>query len=301
MGSPLRISSVDQVHQFFELEKPKHPLVSVLPITDKMVNYEYEGSYLFDLYQISLKKGVDGSIAYGRNSYDFHEGTMVFTQPDQIMSFENKEDYSGASGWTLIFHPDLIRKSALARKIDQYSFFSYDVNEALHLSEEEQKELTILVQKIEREYSANIDRHSQELIVSIIGLILDYCLRFYDRQFYTRQNLNQDLATKFERLLSDYYSSEKPLELGVPTVRYCGESLNMSPHYLSDLLRKTTGRSAQEHIYFYVIEKAKTNLLTSREPVSQIAYDLGFNYPNHFSKLFKSKTGFSPMEFRSQN
>ena len=242
---------------------------------------------------------MSGTWTYGRNNYDFQEGTLVFTKPNQSLKIENQEYLKGSSGWTLIFHPDLIRKSELGKKITQYSFFSYEVNEALHLSNEEQQSITEIVEKVQKEYSQNIDRHSQELIVSNIKLVLDYCTRYYDRQFYTRSNLNQDLVVKFENLLQDYFNSSKPLELGVPTVKYCGAELNMSGHYLSDMLKKETGRSAHDHIHFYVIDQAKTRLLGSDDSISKIAYDLGFEYPNHFSKLFKSKTGMSPGQYRS--
>ena len=302
MSEKIRIHSVSQVHKFYGYEKPKHPLVTVLPINDEMTNYDYgDATYVFDLYHISLKLGISGSMVYGRNSYDFEEGTMVFMQPDQAIKVDNSEDLKGSSGWTLIFHPDLIRKSELGKVIDKYSFFSYGVHEALHLSDEEQQSLTALVQKIEKEYNQNIDRHSQELIVSNIKLLLDYCTRYYDRQFYTRTNFNQDFVAKFEALLKDYYNSDKPTELGVPTVKYCGDALNMSSHYLSDMLRKETGKSAQEHIYSQVINKAKTRLLNSTDRVGQIAYSLGFDYPQHFSKLFKAKTGMTPMEYRQLN
>lgn len=293
---------MNEVHKFYGLGKPKHPLVTILPITDEMTNHDYgDATYVLDLYDISLKKGIAGSITYGRNSYDFQEGTMVFVKPDQSVKIESGEDYSNSSGWTLIFHPDLIRKSELGKVIDQYSFFSYEVNEALHLSEDEQLTLTDLAQKIEREYSQNIDRHSQELMVSNIKLMLDYCTRYYDRQFYTRTNLNKDFVTRFEALLRDYYRSGKPMEMGILTVNYCGAALNMSAHYLSDLLKKETGRSAQDHIHHFLIERAKTRLLGTDEPISQVAFSLGFEYPNHFSKLFKSRTGMSPAAYRSKN
>lgn len=301
-GKSLRISSVSQVHEFFGYGKPRHPLVSVLPITDEMTNFDYgDITYMFDLYQISLKLGISGSISYGRNTYDFQEGTMVFTQPGQSLKIETGEDYAGSSGWTLIFHPDLLRKSELGKSMEKYSFFAYGVSEALHLSDEEQVTLTEQVRKIEKEYQQNIDRHSQELILSNIKLILDYCRRYYDRQFYTRTNLNQDYVSKFEGLLREYYQSEKPLELGVPTVKYCGTALGMSPHYLSDLLRKETGRSAMDHIHYFLIERAKTQLLSTQDSISQVAYSLGFEYPNHFGKLFKSRTGMSPGQFRKAN
>lgn len=300
MSDIVPIQSVGQIHEFFGYPAPPNPLVSVLPITDAMTNFEYgDFTYLFDVYQISLKQGIRGSMIYGRNSYDFQEGTMVFTKPGQSLKIENGDDYKGSSGWTLIFHPDLIRKSPLGQVINNYSFFSYAVSEALHLSSQEQVALTGLVRKIEHEYTEKTDRHSQELINSNIKLLLDYCVRYYDRQFATRTRFNKDFVTRFEDLLIDYFESDKPLESGLPTVTYCGEALNLSPNYLSDLLRKETGKSAQDHIYRALIERAKNRLLGSEESVSQIAYSLGFKYPTHFSKLFKSKTGLTPGAFRS--
>jgi AraC-like DNA-binding protein len=302
MKNIIRIKTISQVHDFFGLEKPMHPLVSVIPIDEKITGIDYgDASYVFDFYHISLKIGITGTLTYGRNSYDFQEGTMVFIKPNQSVKVNRNEGVEEGSGWTLIFHPDLIRKSELGKTIDNYSFFSYDVHEALHLSEEERNSLTMIVKKIEKEYNQNIDRHSQELIIANIELILKYCTRYYDRQFYTRTNINKDSVSKFENLLKDYYNSENPLTLGVPTVKHCATELNMSAHYLSDMLRKETGKSAQEHIYNFLINKAKTKLLGSTESVSQIAYELGFEYPQHFSKLFKSKTGLSPAKYRDMN
>ena len=302
MKDIIRIETVSQIHDFYGLEKPRHPLVSVLPINDHITNFDYgDISYALNVYQISLKLGIHGSLTYGRNSYDFQEGTMVFTKPNQVLKVEDNETMSGSSGWTLVFHPDLIRKSELGKTIEQYSFFSYGVHEALHVSEKERFSLTELVNKIKEEYDQNIDRHSQKLIISNIELLLDYCTRYYDRQFYTRTNLNKDIVTRFEDLLKNYYQSEQPLESGMLTVKRSGSELNMSSHYLSDLLKKETGKSAQEHIYEYVIARAKTLLLSSTEPIGQIAYSLGFEYSQHFSKLFKSKTGMSPGVYRNMN
>ncbi|MCT4644410.1 MAG: helix-turn-helix domain-containing protein [Carboxylicivirga sp.] len=293
----VEINTITQIHDAIGIAKPKHPLVSVIPIKH-LSDYDYgDFTYVMNLYHISLKTGISGEITYGRNSYDFQEGTMVFSKPQQSMAYgENKTTEEG--GWSLFFHPDLIRKSELGKTIDQYNFFSYDAFEALHLSEDERESLTDLIRKIEKEYSQNIDQHSQELIIANIELILKYCARYYDRQFYTRTNINKDSASQFEQLLKVYYNSDKPLNMGVPTVKYCAEQLNMSSHYLSDMLRKETGKSAQEHIYNFLINKAKTKLLASSDTVSQIAYELGFDYPQHFSKLFKSKAGNSPAEYR---
>ena len=302
MGDTIRINKVSQIHDFLGLEGPRHPLITVLPIDERMVTANYGNTtFVMDLFQISLKKGIEGNISYGRNSYDFHDGTMVFTKPDQSMKFSTQEDFSNVSGWTVIFHPDLIRKSELGKLIHKYDFFSYEISEALHVSNEEQMVLTELIKKIKREYEYIIDGHSQELIVSNIKLILDYCTRYYDRQFYTRTNQNKDFVTKFESLLRDYFTTSRPLEEGVPSVKFFGVEMNMSSHYLSDLLKKETGRSAQDHIYHFLIDRAKTQLLNTEESISQVAYSLGFEYPNHFSKLFKSKTGMTPAEFRTTN
>jgi AraC-like DNA-binding protein len=208
---------------------------------------------------------------------------------------------AGDKGWTLAFHPDLIRKSKLADKINHYSFFNYEVNEALHLSEDERKTIEELLDKIEKEYSQNIDKHSQNLIISNIELLLDYCTRFYDRQFYTRTNINVDFVSKFEKLLKAYYETHMVDEIGLPNVQYLAKKLNFSSNYLSDLLKKETGKTAQEHIHLYVINRAKNSLLNSKSSISEIGYALGFEYPQHFSSLFKSKTGMSPSEYRNLN
>ena len=302
MSTIVKLDTISQVHDALNLEKPRHPLVSVLPIDERIANFDYgDATYVFGFYQVSLKAGIKGSITYGRNSYDFQEGSMVFSKPGQALQFRDNERVAGETGWTLLFHPDLIRRSELGRTIETYSFFSYDTHEALHLSDDEKRTMGELAEKIDREYRQNIDRHTQNLIVANIKLILEYCTRFYDRQFYVRTNLNKDTITRFEALLRDYYEEELSLDNGVPTVAYCGEQLNMSAHYLSDLLKKETGANAQQHIHQFIIERAKTQLLNSNEQVSQIAYGLGFEYPQHFSKLFKAKTGMSPLDYRKRN
>ncbi len=302
MSEIIRVNTISQVQEFFGLDKPKHPLVTVYEHKNLTQNKDFIGKTIaFDLYQVTFKMCSVGSFGYGRNTYDFQEGTLVFMQPGQVFTIHEweKEDVEG--GWSLLFHPDLIRKSELGINIDNYNFFSYDVHEALHLSDDEKKTIAELIDKIKKEYNQNIDKHSQKLIISNIELILDYCTRFYDRQFYTRTNMNKDAVSKFEQLLKNYYSSDLPLEQGLPTVKYCGNELNMSPNYLSDMLKKETGRNAQEHVHHYIVDKAKTILLSSTETISQIAYGLGFEYPQHFSKVFKKKTGMSPAEYRNLN
>ena len=304
MKEIIKLNTISETHHFLGLDKPKHPLISVLRIGDLIKDFKVDNvKYALNLYQISLKDNCPFTIVnYGRNSYDYQEGTMVFTAPNQVLEFKKEAVPEVDKGWTLVFHPDLIRKSELGKKIENYSFFAYASNEALHLSDEERKTVTEIVEKIEKEFSNNIDAHSQMLIISNLELLLNYCVRFYDRQFYTRTNLNQDIVSQFEQLLKNYYKQEKQLELGIPSVQYCGEAMNMSPKYLSDLLRKETGQSTQDHIHQYIIEKAKNRLLNSNESASEIAYDLGFEYPQYFSKIFKKKTTMSPNEFRqSQN
>ncbi|MDC8004318.1 helix-turn-helix domain-containing protein [Aureisphaera galaxeae] len=302
MDEIYNIESIEQIHQLLGLGEVKHPLVSVVHMKNFPKETDFEGmKFSSELYMISLKDGVEGSIQYGRSSYDFSDGTMIFTKPHQVIYGTTENICHDSKGWLLLFHPDLIRKSELGRTISQYSFFDYEVNEALHLSEEEQQIVTDLVLKIEREYQQNIDKHSQKLIVSNIELLLGYSTRYYDRQFYVRTNLHQDHISEFESLLRHYFNSNKPTELGLPSVKYCGEQLNMSPNYLSDLLKKETGKSAKDHINGYVVNRAKNKLLGTTDSISAIAYDLGFEYPQHFSKLFKSKTGVSPAQYRSQN
>ena len=300
MKEIIKINTISEAHSFLGMEPPKHPLISVLRVSEELKYMDIDNiKYSLGLYQINLKDNCPLSIVnYGRNSYDYQEGTMVFVAPNQVLEFTKSDTTKKDKGWSLVFHPDLIRKSELGKKINNYSFFSYASNEALHLSIDERKTITEIVEKIEKEYSNNIDAHSQTLINSNLELLLNYCIRFYDRQFYTRTNLNKDIVSEFEQLLNSYYNSDKPSSIGIPTVQYCGEALNKSPKYLSDLLRKETGRGTLDHIHQFIIEKAKTRLLNSNSSVSEISYDLGFEYPQYFSKIFKKKTKMSPSEFR---
>lgn len=298
------INSISQAHQAMGLPAPKHPLVSVVQTKDFDTTLNFNGVKIINnLYQVTLKQLGCGNLMYGKNTYDYEQGTLVFTAPGQVTVFEGEmpSENDADTGWILAFHPDLIRKSGLADKMNHYSFFNYEVNEALHLSEEELATIEDLLDKIMREYSQNLDKHSQNLIISNIELLLDYCTRFYDRQFYTRTNLNLDYVSKFEKLLKGYYEQNLLEEKGLPTVKQMAAALNFSSNYLSDLLKKETGKTAQEHIHLFVIEKAKNKLLNSSHSISEIGYALGFEYPQHFSNLFKSKTGMSPSEFRNLN
>ncbi len=296
------IESISDMHKVFGLPKPKHPLVSIINFKGAEIEPEFHNLRCsFGMYCITHKNETEGSMRYGRSSYDFQEGSMLFIKPGQVLSYDGHRSSAEDPGWALLFHPDLIRRSELGKSIDEYSFFSYDISEALHISDEEKGALREILEKIETEYQQNIDRHSQKLIVSNIELMLDYCTRYYDRQFYTRTNINKDVLAKFESLLKEYYSNENQLELGLPNVSYCGRELSMSPKYLSDLLKKETGKSAKNHIDDFLINKAKNQLLNSSDSVSEIAYGLGFEYSQHFSKLFKVKTGISPGSFRNVN
>ena len=300
MSDIVRLDSISEAHKLMGVDKPRHPLISVFHHTPQMHMSFQDIRITGNLYLISMKEGT-GSLGYGRHNYDFEEGTMTFISPGQVISGVEGEPVNDDRGWSIIFHPDLIRKTALGKSIDTFSFFNYEVNEALHLSDREKKSLFELVSKIEEEINLNTDKHTQALIVSNLELILNYCTRFYDRQFYTRTDHNKDVVSRFETFLKEYFNEARQLELGVPSVAYCSGQMNMSPSYFSDLLKKETGRNAQDHIHTYIIERAKTILLNSTESVSQVAYELGFEYSQHFSTLFKSKTGMSPKEYRSLN
>ncbi len=306
MQHTVEVNKISQMHQMGGLAKPKHQLVSVIHNRDIMTISSLQGVRVVShLYIVIFKSSSTcSSFSYGRNSYDYEDGTLVFTAPGQVMEFTSDEtgsEFIDPDGWSLIFHPNIFRKSDLSEKINKYSFFHYDSNEALHLSDDERISIEDLLNKIVQEYSQKIDQHSQHLIVSNIELFLDYCLRYYDRQFFSRTNLNNDTISKFERLLINYYETEQAYQKGVPSVEYCAKQLNFSPNYLSDLLKKETGKSTLEHIHFFLIERAKNSLLNSTDTISGIAYSLGYEYPQRFSNFFKSKTGMSPKEYRFLN
>ncbi|MBL4648813.1 MAG: helix-turn-helix transcriptional regulator [Aureispira sp.] len=301
MSDFFHVKSVTEVHDLFGLEKPLHPLITIIrgwPAID----FDFSNIKMtFDLYLISLKGNVSGAFKYGRSSYDYEEGTLAFLAPNQVLTFDGADKSLDEGGWSIIFHPDLIRKSELGKTMKNYSFFDYDVNEALHVAEKEKQMLATLVQLIETELEQNIDKHSQELMIVNLESILKYCRRYYDRQFYTRTNQSKDLVLRFEAYLETYFTTSNLVEMGLPTVTQCGKALHLSGSYLSDLLKLETGKSAKDHIHSYIIEKAKTLLLNSNTSVGHIAYELGFEYPQHFSKLFKSKTGTNPSEYRNLN
>ncbi len=304
MKQIIDIDSITRMHQIMRLKSPDHPLISVTLSKDFAAEMMVpEGKYRLNLYMISLKTRCDADFKYGRNSLDFEEGTLTFSAPGQVFDFEESliENQNSDEGWTIIFHPDFIRNTTLSKSITTYSFFDYEVYEALHVSDKEKRILFEFVRNIKTEIKENMDKHSQELIAINLESLLKYSNRYYDRQFYTRTNLNKGYLVRFEKYLKEYFASDQLVNAGLPTVQQCGEALNMSGYYLSDLLKIETGKSTKEHITLYMIEQAKTKLLGSNLSVSEIAFDFGFEYPQHFSKLFKSKTGYSPSEYRNMN
>lgn len=294
-----RINKIDSVAQFNKDrgQKTLHPLASVL---DQTVSTPIkEARYISGLYLVLLKDVKCGELKYGRNQYDYEEGTLVFIAPGQVFGFEDTGKMIQPTGWALAFHPDLIRGTHLGRHINEYSFFSYDVNEALHISEEERGILLDCFNKIRYELVHAIDKHSRTLIVSNIELFLNYCIRFYDRQFITREDIHKDILVRFESLLNDYFQSNKPQIVGLPSVAWFAEQVSLSPKYFGDLVKKETGKSAQEYIHLKLIHIAKEKIFDPGKSVSQVAYELGFKYPSHFTRLFKQHTGISPNEYRN--
>jgi AraC-like DNA-binding protein len=293
--------SITEIRSVFRLSKSTHPLITILDTQKLAYGEETVGRrFSSDLYCIALKDSSCG-IDYGRNSYDFDDGVLIFTAPKQVITVTKPQELNQVKGWMLYFHPDLIRNTLLGSKIDSHTFFNYEVNEALHLSENEQNTLNQIVQLIQEEIKERIDNHSQPVLVSNIELLLNYSKRFYERQFNTRSATNIDIVSKVERLLKDYYSDNQLIEKGQPIIQYLADHCHLSASYLSDLLTKETGRSAKDHINDFLVDKAKRLLLSSTDSISGIAFTLGFNYPHYFGRLFKQKTGKTPKEFRQLN
>lgn len=299
----IHIKSIDEVYRFIGKPNSSHPLITVIRNWPKTNHDLSQIKFSSDLYYITLKREVKGAFEYGRSSYDYQEGTLLFIGPGQVVTFSSPHAAADSSdGWTILFHPDLIRKTELGKHMHSFTFFQYESNEALHLSDKEKNFLNALVTNLEQEVNQSLfDKHSQEIIVQHLQTILSYSNRFYDRQFYVRTSLNKDIVTNFEGFLQRYFTSIELSEKGLPTLKRCGDELNLSGAYLSDLLKAETGKSAKDHIYKYLIESAKTSLLNSNKSISEIAYSFGFEYPQNFTKLFKSKTGISPSEYRNLN
>ncbi len=297
---PLRIKSISQYHQVMGLPKPEHPLISLIRMDAvKRVPDNDSISLVFDFYSISLKRNFNAKIKYGQQEYDFDEGVMFFMSPGQVFGIEvEKGKALKRSGWLLLVHPDFLWNTALAKKIKQYEYFSYSVHEALYLSEKEEATIISILKNIEQEYHSNIDKFSQDVIIAQMELLLTYGERFYQRQFITRKITNHKILDTLEELLTGYFNSDALAEKGLPTVQYIADALHVSPNYLSGLLKTLTGQSTQQHIHDKLIEKAKEKLSTTTLSVSEIAYELGFEHSQSFSKLFKSKINLSPLEFR---
>jgi len=298
MGNIVRFDTISQYNAANNNET-MHPLVSVVDLSKADPRHNRRANYGF--YTVFLKEIKCGDLKYGCNYYDYEEGTLVFVGPGQVVGVENNGEYYQPKGQALIFHADLIKGTALGRHINEYSFFSYDVHEALHLSEAERKIIVDCLSKIKFELEHAIDKHSKTLIVSNIELFLNYCARFYDRQFITRDHVHKGILERFENLLDSYFGSDKPQTIGLPSVSYCADQLNLSANYFGDLIKKETGKSAQEYIQSKVIDVAKEKIFDTSKSLSEIAYGLGFKYPQHFTRLFKQRVGYSPNEYRTLN
>jgi AraC family transcriptional activator of pobA len=295
-----RIKTISEYHQVMGLPKPEHPLISVINF-ETLKNLPYNGSVslVFDFYSISLKRNFNAKFKYGQQEYDFDEGIMFFISPGQVFGIElNKGEELKHSGWMLLIHPDFLWHTPLAKVIKQYEYFNYSVHEALFLSEKEETTIIGMMHNMEQEYRSNIDKFSQNIIIAQLELLLSYAERFYHRQFITRKIMNHKILSRLEDILTEYFSSDKLSKKGLPTVQYIAEALNVSPNYLSGSLKTLTGQSTQQHIHDKLMERAKERLSTTGLSVSEIAYELGFEHPQSFSKLFKTKTNLSPLEFR---
>jgi AraC-like DNA-binding protein len=298
MEEIINMQTIDQYNKFYDVET-LHPLVSVIDFSK--AKRQAPGHYLFNMgfYTIFLKELKCGDMRYGRKYYDYQEGTLVCIAPGQVYGFENVNADVQPKALGLLFHPDLIRGTQLGQAIKNYSFFSYESNEALHLSEQEKQIIKECFGKISYELQHAIDKHSKRLITTTIELLLDYCMRFYDRQFITRENENRDILVKFEKLIDEYFQNELAQENGLPTVKYFADKVFLSPNYFGDLVKKETGKSAKEYIQLKIISIAKDKILETDKTMSQIAYELGFQYPQHFSRLFKKIVGKSPNEYKA--
>ncbi len=275
-----------------------HPLVSVIDLSKAKPMRHMR--HTFSFYTVYLKEVKCGDLIYGRQYYDYQEGTVVCLAPGQVIGIEDNGETFQPKGWALCFHPDLIRGTSLGSHIKEYTYFSYEVNEALHLSLEERGIFVDCLNKISHELEHAIDRLSKRLIATNIELLLDYCLRFYERQFITRENVNTDILTRFEALLDNYFESNRAKAEGLPTVKWCASELCLSSNYFGDLIKKETGKTAQEHIQLKLIGLAKEMVLNPERSISEIAYELGFQYPQHFTRLFKKVTGMPPNDYRQQ-
>jgi AraC family transcriptional regulator, transcriptional activator of pobA len=294
------IVKLDSVAQYNNIRgvPTLHPLITVIDLSQAQPMPA--ATFNFGLYAVYLKELKCGELKYGRSHYDYQEGTLVFIGPGQVMGVEPNATTFAAKGWALLFHPDFIKGTSLGKSIHNYSFFSYDVNEALHLSEKERQIVLECFSKINYELQQSIDKHSKTLIASNLELFFNYCTRFYDRQFLTRDDVHKGITERFERLLNDYYSGDTPMQEGLPSVAGFAAQLNLSANYFGDLIKKETGASAQDYIQAKLIDIAKERIFDTTKTISEVAYELGFKYPSHFTRLFKQRVGKSPNEYRSK-
>lgn len=300
MQKTFNFNSISEFHAFCNLPGPEHPLISLIDYSK--VTYpvnDNELKWIQHFYSVGLKRNINAKFNYGQQPYDFNSGVLTFVSPLQFLSLEMKPDVIvEPTGWLLLIHPDFLWGTFLAKKIKSYDFFQYSVNEALFLSDKEENVIADILRNIEREYQANIDKFSQNIIVTQLDLLLNYSERFYQRQFLTRKKSSHQILEKLESLLDDCFNSDKLVNEGLPTAQFIAESLHLSPNYLGSLLKALTGQSTQQHIHNKLIEKAKEKLSTTGASISEIAYDLGFEHPQSFSKLFKNRTALSPLDFR---
>lgn len=297
-GKPFRIKTITDYHKVRGLQKPEHPLISVINLESNKPTKRDHDTFILDFYSISIKRASNIKYRYGQQEYDFNEGVMFFMAPKQVFGIDPNQNSVHPTGWILLIHPDFLWNTSLANSIHKYEFFDYSVNEALFLSDKEEATINDIIGNIQNEYKSNIDKFSQGIIISQIETLLNYAERFYQRQFITRNISNHRVLDKLEKLLDDYFNNEELISKGLPSVQYISEHLNMSPGYLRGLLKVLTGQNTQQHIHEKLISKAKEKLSTTDLSVSEIAYALGFEHPQSFSKLFKTKTNVSPLEFR---
>lgn len=293
----LNIATVAEYNDMLGVET-LHPLVSVIDLAKARPMHHMR--HTFSFYTIFLKDEKNCDLIYGRQRYDYQKGSVVCLAPGQVIGIEDTGVEFQPQGYALCFDPELIRGTSLGRHIHEYSYFSYEVNEALHLSERERVIFIDCLDQIKQELEHAVDRLSRRLIVNGIELLLNYCLRFYERQFITREQANNDVLSRFEALLDDYLSSDKPVQNGLPSVKYCAGELCLSPNYFGDLIKKLTGKSAQEYIQLKIIDAAKERILMPAKSISQVSYELGFKYPQHFTRMFKKVVGLTPNEYRVQ-
>lgn len=298
METILRIDTVSE-HDTFYHQENRHPLVSVIDFNGTAPAI-YASRMSFGFYAVYLKDVQCGNMKYGRHTYDYQDRTLVFVAPGQVIHVDISEEYK-PSGYALLFHPDLIHGTPLGKHMDDYTFFAYESREALHVSERERKIVLDCFEKINYELEQGVDKHSKTLIATNIELFLNYCVRFYDRQFISRTSANRSNIERFENVLNAYFHSDKPQTIGLPAVAYCAEQLHLSPNYFGDMVKKETGKTAMKYIHLRIIDMAKERLLDTRRSISEIAYTLGFKYPHHFTRFFKKTTGQTPHDYRSLN